>query len=253
MTTAADLKQRNLFYRRPDLYDQARGPADDELTKLLRALTADYAPHARTLLDLGCGTGRDIESLAEEFDCVGVDLQPQMIAYAQQVRAAVDLREGDMRTVRLGQSFDIITCLGSALAYLPDNADLTAAFETFAAHAHPGTLLVICTQLAPIQPDGDHPALQVDAGGLQATRTTSFEWDLATQINTMHRCWHMDNGSEHHDTIAWRVTGPKELELYATSAGFHPVETFTCSTTRAQPLEGAVTGWLVAVYDTTSI
>ncbi|HEX3651009.1 MAG TPA: methyltransferase domain-containing protein, partial [Pseudonocardiaceae bacterium] len=92
----------NLFYRRPALYDQVQADPLHTVARQVEQLVIQHAPTARTLLDFGCGTGRDLEYLASRFDCVGVDLQPQMVAYANQVRPQLDVRVGDMRGFRFG-------------------------------------------------------------------------------------------------------------------------------------------------------
>ena len=60
----------------------------------------------RSVLDIGCGTGRDLAYLAECCsDCVGIDVQAAMIDHARQLRPHIDFRVGDMRVLRLGRSF----------------------------------------------------------------------------------------------------------------------------------------------------
>jgi len=54
-----------------------------------------------------------------------------------------------MRSVRLGHTFDAITCVGFALSYLHTVDDIRAAFTTFAAHAHIGTVLLLQLPIAP--------------------------------------------------------------------------------------------------------
>jgi len=41
-----------------------------------------------------------------------------------------------MRTVRLGRTFDVVTCFGNAVSYALTDTDLAATAATFAAHAH---------------------------------------------------------------------------------------------------------------------
>ena len=96
------------------------------------------------MLDLGCGTGRHLEVLAKTIpECCGVDLLESNIAYARSVRPGIAFQVGDMRTVRLGRTFDLVTCLGNALSYALTDHDLTDTISTFAAHARSGTLLVV--------------------------------------------------------------------------------------------------------------
>lgn len=214
---AERLEASNLFYREPALYDSVQ--SDSDSANICRALIDQHAPAARTLLDFGCGTGRDLELLAQRFDCVGVDLQPRLADYARRTHPELDVRVGDMRTVRLGHTADVLTCLGNSLSYAHGNREVQAAFETFAAHAHRDTLLVLCSPVAPIESTSPQQA-RVETRLGTATVTIAHEWDLRTQINTMRRHWVFDSGEEANDTIRRRILGPRELELYATHAGF---------------------------------
>jgi SAM-dependent methyltransferase len=217
---AAHLEASNLFYRDPALYDSMQ--ADSDSASTCRALIDRHRPDARTLLDFGCGTGRDLEQLAQHFDCIGVDLQPGLVDYARRTRTELDVRVGDMRTVRLGRTADVLACLGNSLAYVHDNADVQATFQTFAAHAHPDTLLVLCSPVAPIEsPSPQQAHVETRLGA--ATVTITYDWDLRTQINTMRRHWAFDSGEEYRDTIRRRVLGPRELELYAAHSDFDVV------------------------------
>jgi hypothetical protein len=54
--------------------------------------------------------------------------------------------------------------------------------------------------------------------------TISYGWDLRTQINTMHRHWVLASDDEAQDEIRRRVLFPRELEGYASAAGFAIVE-----------------------------
>ncbi|MFG2704826.1 class I SAM-dependent methyltransferase [Streptomyces sp. NPDC048386] len=218
---AERLKASNLFYRNPWLYDSVQ--ADSDSARICRALIDQHRPDARTLLDFGCGTGRDLEQLAQHFDCIGVDLQPGLVDYSRRTHPELDVRVGDMRTVRLGRTADVLVCLGNSLAYVHDNAHIQATFQTFAAHARPGTLLVLCSPVAPIEsPSSQQAHVETRLGA--AAVTITYEWDLRTQVNTMCRHWVFDSGEEYRDTIQRRVLGPRELELYVAQADFEVLE-----------------------------
>lgn len=182
-----------------------------------------HRPDARTLVDFGCGTGRDLEFLAKGFDCIGVDLQPGMVDHAHQVRPELDIRTGDMRTVRLGQRMDVVTCMGNSLAYVHDNEEISQVFATFAAHAQPEALLVLCSPVAPITRTEPTTAT-VDTPRGPATVTIRHTWDLRTQINTIHRHWALPSGDEAQDEIRRRVLFPRELERYANGVGFEVLD-----------------------------
>jgi SAM-dependent methyltransferase len=214
------LAASNLFYRDPALYDALQ--SDSDSTQICRTLIDRHSPDARTLLDFGCGTGRDLELLAQHYDCTGVELQPGLVEYAHRTRPHLEVRAGDMRTVRLGRNADVLACLGNSLAYVHDNQDIRAVFQTFAAHAHPGTLLILCSPVAPIRRDRQRARVETPHG--PASVAIDYEWDPRTQINTMRRHWLFDSGQEARDVIRRRVLGPRELELYAGLAGFDVAE-----------------------------
>lgn len=237
-----DLQAANLLYRCPELYDQLRG--DDTTTATLCAELLDaYGPaEARTVLDLGCGTGCDLAQLlaGRLEEGVGVDLQPQMIAYAHQAHPTLDIRLGDVRTFRLGQTVDLILCVGNVLGYLHANADQHAAFTTFAAHAHPGNLLVLYLPVAPSLPAlTQAPPRTCRVPDFQVEVALSYTWDLRAQVETMHRHWQFDDGDRQaHDRIARRILGPRELDAYLAAAGFQTLEMFDDPADRQRPLRG---------------
>lgn len=218
--TAPDLTASNLFYRQPELYDQIQADPHHTVARQVERVVDEYAPEVRTLLDFGCGTGRDLEYLAQRFDCVGVDVQPQMVAYAQRARPQLDMRAGDMRSFRLGRTMDVLTCLGNSLAYIHDNDDLATVFATFTAHAHTGTLLIISTLTEPVL--AEPKTHRIETAGLHGEVTISYEWDEQAQVHTMWRVWRLDDGTSSEDHVRRRVTSSDELRtmLEASSDGW---------------------------------
>ncbi|HEX5407431.1 MAG TPA: class I SAM-dependent methyltransferase [Pseudonocardiaceae bacterium] len=207
--TLPDLADTNLFYRQPGLYDQVQADPLHEVARQVERFVAQYAPAAQTLLDFGCGTGRDLEYLTTRFDCVGVDVQPRMVAYANQVRPQLDVRLGDMRDFRLGEAVDVVTCLGNSLAYIREPGDLADVFGTFAAHSRPGTLLIIATLSNPVLAEPKRH--RIDTADLHGEVTVSYEWDEETGINTMLRTWLLDDGETNIDCIRRHVVPPIAL------------------------------------------
>ncbi|TKG57914.1 class I SAM-dependent methyltransferase [Prauserella endophytica] len=240
------LAEHNVAYRRPDLYDALTRDSTAAVT--CQRLINDYGSvPTGSVLDLGCGTARDLAVLAESHDCVGVDIQPALIDHARHQHPALDLRVGDLRTIRLDRTFDTILCLGNSLAYLHHNEDIRAAFSTFAAHAQRGTLLLIVTQIAPALTTTPTRG-RVEAAGIHAEVSTEHSWDARTQIATLRRTWQLDDGTTETDRIQRRVLFPRELELYATLAGFCPLALFTDPQDHTGPITGS-TAYFVAKYN----
>jgi SAM-dependent methyltransferase len=240
-TEVEHMEATNLLYRDPALYDVVQ--ADSASAEICQDLIERHRPDSRTLVDFGCGTGRDLETLAGRFECVGVDLQPGLVDHAHRARPGLDIRVGDMRTVRLGRRMDVVTCMGNSLAYVHGDEEISQVFATFAAHARPGALLVLCSPVAPVTRT-EPVVATVDTPSGPAAVTVRHEWDSRTRINTTHRHWVLPSGDEARDEIRRRVLFPRELERYAECAGFEVVD---MTDGAGAGLTGA-TAWTVARY-----
>lgn len=109
------------------------------------------APHAKSILELGCGTGAHAEHLALlGFTVHGVDMSEEMLARAEARKAALPAEVaarltfvlGDARSVRTLQTYDVVISLFHVMSYQTTNVDLVAAFETAATHLSPGGLFL---------------------------------------------------------------------------------------------------------------
>ena len=101
--------------------------------------------NAKTLLDLGCGTGRHDQYFAKlGFAIHGVDLSGEMLkqASARKLNNA-EFSEGDVRTVRLNKQFDAIISLFHVLSYQTTNHDIQQMFSTIKAHLNPNGIFVV--------------------------------------------------------------------------------------------------------------
>lgn len=109
----------------------------------LHGLIGEYHPSARSILDLGCGTGRHDLLLAEKgYQVTGVDRSEEMLAVARSKGGGVTFHSGDVRDVRLGESFDLVVSLFHVVSYQTGNDDLTATFATLAEHLKPGGICI---------------------------------------------------------------------------------------------------------------
>src|SRR5260370_9719656 len=86
----------------------------------LHRIIEDASPAAQTLLDVACGTGAHLVEMQRWDAGEGVDLSPAMLAVARTRLPGIPLREGDMRALDLGKTFDAVTLLFSSLCYLSD-------------------------------------------------------------------------------------------------------------------------------------
>src|SRR5262245_41966212 len=84
---------------------------------------------SRTLLELGSGGGNNASHLKKRFQCTLTDLSPEMLALSRTLNPECEHLEGDMRTLRLGRTFDVVF-IHDAISYLTSEDDLRAAIET---------------------------------------------------------------------------------------------------------------------------
>jgi SAM-dependent methyltransferase len=114
-------------------------PSDyaDEADHIVRVLEATVDGPAETLLELGSGGGNNASHLKSRFTCTLTDLSPEMLALSASLNPECEHLQGDMRTLRLGRTFDVVLA-HDALMYLTTEDDLQAAIETAAAHLRPG-------------------------------------------------------------------------------------------------------------------
>ncbi|WP_327326533.1 class I SAM-dependent methyltransferase [Ensifer adhaerens] len=125
------------LYNDPDLvafYDIENGwTADSQYLMTM-------AEGRNSILDLGCGTGMLTTALAETGKrVVGIDPAAAMLDVARQRPGGDRVRwvEGDGRTIRLGETFDMVLLSGHAFQVFLTRQDQLAALRTIAAHLSP--------------------------------------------------------------------------------------------------------------------
>ncbi len=131
-----------------------------ELASWFHLLTApeDYAEEAafysrlfvdasrrpvRTVLELGSGGGNNAFHMKHEFDLTLTDLSESMLALSRTINPECEHILADMRTMRLGRTFDGVF-VHDAVSYMATEEDLRAAISTAAAHCAPGGAALFC-------------------------------------------------------------------------------------------------------------
>lgn len=103
------------------------------------------------LLDLGCGTGVHALAFAKRnWQVLGVDISPKMLEIANRRRAKISgtlsqhlkFEEGDVRTFRCEEKFDVVTSLFHVASYQTITGDLDRLIETAKLHLKPNGILI---------------------------------------------------------------------------------------------------------------
>jgi SAM-dependent methyltransferase len=127
-----------------DIHDAIHHFKDDqrEVDYVVRCVR-ERAPHARTLLDVACGTGRHLSRLSGLFEIEGLDMSADMLERARGHLPAVPLHHAGMTDFDLGRQFDVVICLFASVAYVKTLENFRAAIRTMTRHLAPGGLLLV--------------------------------------------------------------------------------------------------------------
>jgi SAM-dependent methyltransferase len=102
----------------------------------------------RSVLDLGCGTGRhSVELAGRGYDVVGVDLSEGMLERARSrlggdPRLSVAFRQGDIQTIEIGRRFDAAVSMFAVLGYQISDAAVRSTLANVRRHLEPGGVFV---------------------------------------------------------------------------------------------------------------
>ncbi|GAB4196328.1 MAG: hypothetical protein Kow00105_10480 [Phycisphaeraceae bacterium] len=95
-----------------------------------------------SVLELGAGGGHTLVHLADDFDCTAVDLSEPMLENCRRLVPQATVVAGDMRSIRLGQAFDVVM-IHDAIDYMLSERDVRQALQTAHEHCRAGGLCVI--------------------------------------------------------------------------------------------------------------
>jgi SAM-dependent methyltransferase len=203
--------------------------------------TRSAVPAARTILELGSGTGRHGHLLAAMgFEVHGIERSPEMVALARTdrcVRLPADAGSftcevGDICSAKLGRTFDTVLSLFHVISYQTTNQSLRAAFRTAADHLAVGGLFLFDVWHGPaVLSQGPSERVKEVADERYWVRRTA-QPELDTNRNTVKVVYHMEcedrqsgktvRFSEEH---LMRYLFPTEVDLLAESCELRRIVT----------------------------
>ena len=122
-------------------YDQIMGDRTVDIERVKR-FVARYHPAARSLLELGCGTGAFLAGLTPELSVAGIDISQQMLAAAARSAPTARLARADITSFSLGTRFDVAICMFDTINHLPSLGQWQAMFDRVHEHLAAGGLFV---------------------------------------------------------------------------------------------------------------
>jgi SAM-dependent MidA family methyltransferase len=192
----------------------------------LELLTEAACSAPQTLLELGSGAGNLASHYTRILHATLVDRSPQMLAVSRRLNTDCEHVQGDMRTVRLGRTFDAVL-VHDAVQYLTTEADLRSSMTTAFEHCRPGGVALFAPDytresFAPATTHGGH-----DGNG-RSMRYLAWIWDPdasdTTYVVDFAYLFH-ENGQPTrsvHEQHVQGLFGRAEWVAHLESVGFQP-------------------------------
>lgn len=208
--------------------------------EILCAQLRKHAPGARSLLELGCGTGKlASELVGKGLMLHGLDLSQAMLEKAEARknglpdRLAKDLSfsRADVRNFRLAPTFDAVIAMFHVMSYQQTNEDILASFASASAHLHPGGWFLFDFWYGPAvlrqRPDTRIKRIEDDSVRLIRIAEPSFRAN-ENVVEVRYQILAIDKATAQADQIfethAMRYLFLPEVETYLDSSGFELVE-----------------------------
>jgi SAM-dependent methyltransferase len=188
----------------------------------------------RTILDLGCGTGNHAFPLAERgYEVTGVDRSGDMLGHAlskvacfkSRSHASPTFQLGDLQSLALGRTFDVVLMMFAVLGYQLTNDDVLAALQTVRNHLKPGGLFICDVWYGPavlvIRPEDKIKIIPTENG--KVIRIASGSLDTYHHLATVnYHILHLSGQavvSETTEAHLMRYFFPQELNLFMAISG----------------------------------
>lgn len=122
-------------------YDQVVG---DRLpvAKYLKRLIKTYHSRAKTILELGCGSGTMLSFLDKSYTCTGIDSSTKMLSIARKKAPDSVILEGDITKLALKERFDVIICPFDTMNHITSFGDWKRVFAGAHKHLRPGGIFI---------------------------------------------------------------------------------------------------------------
>lgn len=206
----------------------------------VRKVIERHAPGARSLLDLGCGSGRHAAEFAKAgFAVTGVDISDGMLALARErvwklppdVRGRIDLAQSDVTSYMASRRYDAVVSLFHVIDYQVTDEAVLGLFRTARQALDPRGLFVFDFWYGPAveaqRPERREKHVENDTWSVDrvASPVLHAERRVVDVHYTLTACDRRNGAGEDVSEVhAMRYFFRPELERFAGDAGFDIVE-----------------------------
>ena len=136
-----------------------------------------------SVFDAGCGTGRVAIELARRgCDVAGVDVDEPFITKAKKKAPELDFRLGDLTTVQLDRTFDVVVMAGNVMIFVAPNTE-SQVIANMASHVASGGRLIAGFQLGRGLDVATYNAAALTVGLSLAEHWCSWDGEPATDAS----------------------------------------------------------------------
>ncbi|HTD14212.1 MAG TPA: class I SAM-dependent methyltransferase [Chthoniobacterales bacterium] len=227
-----------------DLFYQDK-PYREEAQYVAALIRARFSA-AKTVLDLGCGTGlRCLELARQGYKVSGVDQSASMLnaacrhmAIARDISpAALDFQVGDITTFLASSKYDAVIALFHVFSYLTTEVALKKAIDCSFANLNPGGVFLFDYWHGPGVMK-EPPAVRtkiVETANLKATRTAIPQYlpdQRLVKLTVSLQVTDKENGVSHdsEESYSLRYWFPEELQEAVKNAGFKQIQQYAWMT-----------------------
>lgn len=100
----------------------------------------------KTLLDIGCGGGKNAFNFKKDFTVTGIDVSEEMLNNARQINPECEFVIADMRDFELNREFDSIF-LNDSIMYMKSPGELESVFRRSFDHLKSGGVMICYAEI----------------------------------------------------------------------------------------------------------
>lgn len=170
-----------------DLLNQSKNYQDE--CRFVQTVIETYCPKARSILNIGCGTGEHDRYFNKMgYSVEGIDLSFEMLNIARIKNPDIHYTNADARSFSFGKKFDVIVSLFHVLSYQNSNKDALDYFQRIEEHLAPNGIAIFDYWYGPavlnLKPENRTRSFESEQLAIQ--RHARTELNYVQNIATVH-------------------------------------------------------------------